>query len=84
MRMVLKAHNPNRIVDLDHLVVLISSTTTTGIDRRRVFIDDLWGLVSDLWRLVCRGHKLCRRIIDRSLWGLIKIGDHFPSRLPEE
>ena len=82
--MVLGAQNPSRIVDLHHLVVLINSTTSVSIDRKKVFIDDLWGLVSDLWRLVDRGHKLRERIIGRSLWGCIELSDHLPNRMPEE
>ena len=65
--MVFRAQDPGRIVDLNQLIVLISSTTTASIDRRRVFVDDLWGLVGNLWRLVSRRHELRRRIIDRSL-----------------
>ena len=65
--MIFRAQDPDRIVDLNQFIILISSTTTTGIDRRRVFIDDLWGLVGNLWRLVGRGHELHKRIIERSL-----------------
>ena len=66
-RMVFGAQDPDRIVDLDHIVVLISSTTTASIDRKRIFVDDLRGLVSDLRRLVGKRHKLRRRVIERSL-----------------
>ena len=52
-RMVFEAQDHRRIVDLDHLTVLISSTTTANINHRRILIDDLWGLISNLWRLVC-------------------------------
>ena len=77
--MVFTAQDPGRIIDLNQLIVLVSSTTTTGIDRRRVFVDDLWGLVGDLWRLVGRSHELCRRIIEGSIWRCIKLNDHLPS-----
>ena len=66
-RMVFGAQDASRIVDLDHLVVLIKSTTTAGIDCRRVLIDDLWGPISDLRSLVDWGHELHRRIIERGL-----------------
>ena len=42
-RMVFEAQDPNRIVDLDHLVVLISSAPTASINRMRVLINDLCG-----------------------------------------
>ena len=47
-RMIFRAQDPDRIVNLNHLVVLMSSTTIVGIDRKRIFVDDLWGLISDL------------------------------------
>ena len=65
--MIFRAQDPDRIVNLNHLVVLMSSTTIVGIDRKRIFVDDLWGLISDLWRLVGLRHELYKRIIERSL-----------------
>ena len=82
-RMVFGAQDANRIVDLDHLVVLIS-TTTSGIDRKRILIDDLWGLISDLKRLVSWRHELRRKVRDGGLWRCIEFGNHIPSHLPEE
>ena len=49
------AQDPSKVVDLNQLVVLISITTTSSINHRRIFIDVLWGLVGDLGRLVGRG-----------------------------
>ena len=82
--MVFTAQDPGRIIDLNQLIVLVSSTTTTGIDRRRVFVDDLWGLVGDLWRLVSRRHELYRRIIGGSIWRRIEVNDHLPSHPSEK
>ena len=82
--MVFRTQDPSRIIDLDHLVVLVSFATIAGINYRRILIDDLWGLISNLWRLVSRGHELCRRIIKESLWRHIELSNHFPSRLPKE
>ena len=64
--MVFGAQNPSRIVDLNHIVVLIGSTIIVNIDRMRVFVDDLWGLISDLWIMVGRRHELRKRIIERT------------------
>ena len=61
--MIFGAQDPNRVVDLNQLVVLISTTTTFGVDHRRIFIDDLWRLVGDLGRLVGRRHELHWRIV---------------------
>ena len=82
--MVFRAQDPSRIVDLDHLIILINSATTTGINRKRVLIDDLWGLIRDLWRLVGRWHELNKGIIEGSLWRGIELGDHLPNRLTKE
>ena len=82
--MVLGAQNPGRIVDLHHLVVFISPTTSVDIDHRRVFVDDLWGLIYDLWRLVSWRHELHMRVIEKSLGRSIELGDHLPGRLSEE
>ena len=65
-RMVFRAQDPSKIVDMNQLVVLVSSTTTAEIDRGRVFVDDLWGLINNLWRLIRKKHELCRRIIEGS------------------
>ena len=65
-RMVFGAQDASEIVDLDHLVVLIS-TTTTDIDRERVLIDDLWGSISDLRRLVSWRHKLRKKVSEEGL-----------------
>ena len=83
-RMVLRAQDPDRIVDLNQLIVLISSTTTAGIDRMRVFGDDLWGLVGNLWGLVGMRHELRKRIIEKNLWRRIELSNHRPSHLPEK
>ena len=83
-RMIFGAQDPIRIVDLDHLVVLISFATTVDINSRRDLIDDLWGLVRELWRLVSRVHKLRRRIIKGSLWRRIELCNHLPSPLPKQ
>ena len=58
--MVFEAQDLSRIVDLNHL-----------IDSRKVFIDDLMGLVSDLQRLVGRRHKLHMRIVKRISGGVL-------------
>ena len=83
-RMVFGAQDHNKIVDLHHLVILISVATTPNINNRDVLIDELWGLVRDLWRLVGRGHELHGRIIEGSLWRCIELGDHLPRCLPKE
>ena len=83
-RMVIEAQDAGRIVNLDHLVFLISSTTTTCIDRKRVLIDDLWGPIRNLRRLVSRGNELRRKVSERGLWRRIKLGDHLLGHLPKE
>ena len=63
--MVFRAQDANGIVDLDHLVVLIS-TTTTDIDRERVLIDNLWGPISDL-----RRHEFHRKVSEGVSGGIL-------------
>ena len=67
----LRAQDSSWIVDLDNLVVLISSTTTTSIDRRRVLIDDLWGQISDLNRLVSEGTNFTGRSVKEVYGGAL-------------
>ena len=76
---------------MHQVIVLVSTTTTAGIYRRRVFIDDLWRLVDDLGRLVGnmrrlvgRRNELRRRIVERGLGRRVELSNHFSSCLPEK
>ena len=80
----IRAQDANRIINLHHLVILFSSATTTGCDHRRVLIDNLRMLISDLKRLVSWRHELRKKVSERGLGRCIELGDHLPGRLPEE
>ena len=68
-RMAFGAQDASGIIDLDHLIILINATTT-GINRKRVLIDDLLGPISDLRRLVSWRHELRRKVSEGSRGGL--------------
>ena len=82
---IFRAQDPNRVIDLHQVVILVSTTTTTAnIDRKRIFIDDLGRQVNDLGRLVGRRNELRRKTFKRSLGRSIELSDHFFSCLPKK
>ena len=82
--MVFGAQDPSGVIYLNQVVVLINTTTTAGVDHRRIFINDLWRLVGDPGRLVGRRDELRRRIIERALKRRIELGYHLFSHLPQK
>ena len=83
-RTLIGAQDASRVIDLHHFIVLDTSTIAIGCDRSRVLVDNLWGSISDLKRLVSWRHELHRRISNRGLWRRIKLSDHLPGSLPKE
>ena len=81
---LVRAQDASRVIDLHHLVVLISSPITAGCNRNRVLIDNLGRPISDLGRLVSQGQEVRRKLRQRGLRRCIELGDHLPSRLPEK
>ena len=79
--MVFGDQDASGVINLHHLVVLI---TTTDSDCKRVLIDNLRGPINDLRKLATWRHELRKKVSERGLGRRIEFSDHLPSHLPEE